>query len=69
MLTRPKKQSVKRRVVVNLSFPAGRSVNDGITRGWYQGVPFRYILPTISDLLRLVIEAGKGAYIWSADLA
>lgn len=69
LLTRPKKGSHKRRVVVNLSFPEGRSVNDGITKGWYQGEPCPLHLPSISDLLKKVSEAGKGALLWSADLA
>ena len=69
MLTRPKKDSEKRRVIVNLSYPEGRSVNDGITKAWYQGNPFEFKLPSITDLLKRVIIAGRGAYLWSADLA
>ena len=68
LLTRPKKDSEKRRIVVNLSFPPGASVNDGITKGWYQGQRFDFTLPSITDLLRLVIQAGKGAFLWSVDL-
>ena len=69
IMTRPKKSSVNRRIVIDLSYPTSRSVNSGITKGWYQGSPFSFSLPTIADLVKQVVKAGKGAYIWSADLA
>lgn len=60
MLTRPKKNSVKRRVVVNLSFPPGHSINSGITKGWYQGKAFKFTLPSLADLNKRVIQVGNG---------
>ena len=69
IMTRPKKDSAARRIVIDLSFPHNRSVNTGITKGWFQGAPFSFALPTIADLVKQVKEAGKGCYIWSADLA
>ena len=69
IMTRPKKGTKDRRIVIDLSFPHTRSVNTGIKKGWYQGNPFKFALPTIADLVKQVIKAGKGSYIWSADLA
>ena len=69
IMTRAKKSSKSRRIVIDLSFPEHRSVNAGIHKGWYQGAPFSFALPTIADLVKQVIKAGRGCYVWSADLA
>ena len=69
MMTRPKKNSVNRRVIVDLSWPRGRSVNAGIRRGHYQGRPRTYTLPNIMDAAEEVARIGSGAFLWCADLA
>lgn len=68
LMTRPKKDSNKRRVIIDLSFPDGRGVNAGIPKNSYQGVQHNYTLPTISDLAALVAAAGRGAWVWKVDL-
>ena len=47
MLTREKCTSRTRRIIVNLSWPAGASVNDGIKCDWYLGAQIRLRYPTI----------------------
>ena len=69
MMTRDKKGSSDRRVVVDLSFPKGRSVNSGIKKGCYQGEPFVFTLPSMTDLSSNAVELGPGCFLWSADLA
>ena len=69
MMTRPKKNSVNRRVIVDLSWPKPGSVNAGIRKGVYQGRPAAYTLPNIMDPADEVSRLGKGAFIWCADLA
>ena len=69
MMTRPKKDSTNRRVIVDLSWPKPGSVNAGIRRGYYQGRPQTYKLPNIMDAADEVARAGRGCYLWSADLA
>ena len=69
LMTRPKKNTEERRVVVDLSFKQGSSVNAGIVRGWYQGKPYKFELPTILDLLERVKQLGSGCFLWSTDLA
>lgn len=39
MTTRPKRESTRRRVICDLSWPLGRSVNDGIPQDSYMYVP------------------------------
>lgn len=67
-MTRPKKGSTDRRIIVDLSFPPGVAVNDGIDPTNHFGVDVSYTLPTILDLINRLQNQGKGAYLWKADL-
>lgn len=69
LMTRPKKDSDKRRVIVDLSYPEGQAVNTGIKVTDYMGMDISYTLPTISDLMAKLQIEGQGALIWKADLA
>ena len=69
LMTRPKRNSEARRVIVDLSFPGAQSVNAGIRRAQYQGKPYTYTLPGIMDLADEVARLGRGCYVWCADLA
>lgn len=69
LMTRPKKGSDQRRVIVDLSYPEGAAVNTGIDTGNYLGRDISYTLPTISDLIAKLQMEGRGAFIWKADLA
>lgn len=67
-MTRQKKGSVDPRVIVDLSFPSGEAVNDGIVNSNFFGSHISYSLPTIGDLIAKLLRDGPGAYIWKADL-
>lgn len=69
MMTRIKKDSELRRVIVDLSFPPGQSVNTGIDTSSVLGKNISYTLPSITDLITRLRLVGSGAYIWKADLA
>ena len=68
LMTRDKKEGSGKRVILDLSFPPGRSVNDGIIKNFFQGDDFFYTLPTPLDLADHILKAGRGAYLWKADL-
>ena len=68
-MTRPKSTPGKRRIIVDLSFPSGASVNAGIPRREYLGVPHVYRLPSVADLGARLVGQGRGAYLWSADVS
>lgn len=68
-MTRPKKGSTQRRVIVDLSFPDSLAVNAGINTAEYLRRDILYTLPTISDLIAKLQVERKGAVIWKADLA
>ena len=67
-MTAEKKDSVKRRVIIDLSFPEGESVNDGIAKNFFQGKELNFNLPTIQDLAHLIVARSQGAFIWRTDL-
>lgn len=69
IMTRPKKDTEERRVIVDLSFPEGQGVNSGIDTHDYFGADITYTLPTISDLVTILQREGRGALVWKADLA
>ena len=56
MMTRPKAEEGKRRVIVDLSFPHG-GVNAYVHPHLYNGQEALHTLPTITDLLQMVREA------------
>ena len=53
LLTRPKDNG-KRRVILDLSFPRGASVNDTVVREIFDGTPFTLKFPTVDDILQKV---------------
>ena len=60
----PKKHKPgKWRLIMDLSSPAGSSVNDGISSEWSS---ISYV--SIDFLLSLVLEAGKGSTLVKADI-
>ena len=69
IMTRPKRNSEARRIIVDLSFPGAQSVNAGIRKAQYQGKPYTYTLPGILDLAEEISRLGEGCFVWCADLA
>ena len=69
MLTRPKRDSLKRRVVLDLSFPELTSVNSHIPRGSLDSAPFKLKLPTALDFAALISTLGKGCALYKIDLS
>lgn len=68
MMTRPKKNSANRRVIIDLSFPEGTSVNDRISIDSIYGRDSRYTLPTINDLTTYVQRFEKSSWIGKAGM-
>lgn len=69
VMTRPKKDTLDRRVIVDLTYPQGYGVNAGINVEDYFGKNITYSLPTLGDLVSRLQVCGKGALVWKADLA
>ena len=69
LMTRHKRDSKFRRVIVDLSWPQGASVNDGISRTVYVDGPMTISLPTPDDMERAVVALGQGAFLYKTDLS
>ena len=66
--TTEKKDSVERRVIMDLSFPHGNSVNDRIPKDEYLGEEYHLRFPSIDELVELVKEYGRGCALMKRDL-
>ena len=66
--SRPKKGTDKCRIILNLSFPPGTSVNDGISKYWYCNTEIKLTYPTIDTLARRIAHLGVDCRIWKKDL-
>ena len=69
LMTRPKKNSVFRRVIMDLSWPPGESVNDGVDGVNYVDGPATIKLPTVEYMEHRVLELGPGCFLYKTDLA
>ena len=67
--TVPKADSNERRVLVDLSWPPGSSVNDEIIKGFYLGQSFTLNFPSVDNICALLVQVGPGAHIYKRDLA
>ena len=64
----PKKDSLERRVIVDLSFPEKKSVNDGILKDQYSGENILVQYPDVDCLINLIKRKGKGSHLFKRDL-
>ena len=69
MNTRPKKDSSKKRVILDLSHPQGESINLGINKDRYRGQEVELKLPGLDALVELILKKGRGCKIFRRDLA
>ena len=63
-----KRDSSIPRVVYDLSFPPGQSVNDGIARDEYLSQPFHLRLPGVDRLVEFINSKGPGCLVFKKDL-
>ena len=69
MMTRPKRDSHKLRVVLDLSFPDMLSVNSQIPRGSLDDAPFKVRLPTPTDFAAIISDLGPNCALYKIDLS
>ena len=63
-----KHDSDERQVILDISFPPGHSVNDGINKEHYLGVSIDLTYPTIDSFVTMVKAMGPGALMYKKDL-
>lgn len=64
----PKRDSSDRRVILDLSFPHGFAVNDGILKNRYLGEEIGLMYPSVDSFASLVRRKGKGCLMYKRDL-
>ena len=69
LMTRLKRDSPHRRVIMDLSFPHGWSVNDSISSAMYVDGPAVVKLPSVYTMERKLLDLGRGAWMYKSDLA
>ena len=69
LMSRPKKDSEMRRIVLDLSWPNGYSVNDGIDSDFYLEDRHQIHLPTIDLMEQRILQLGRGCYLYKTDLS
>ena len=68
LLTRPK-DTTDRRIILNLSYPHGKSVNDLVDRDSFDGNKFALKLPTIDDIVSEINNLGNEVLLVRIDVA
>ena len=69
MMTREKPNAPSRRVIIDLSFPQGQSVNAGIPKDQYLFTPFVLKLPTVDTIIDQVKALGRGCKLYKVDIS
>ena len=64
----PKRCSEDRRIIVDLSFPLGNSVNSTIPKESYLGEPTELKFPTVDALIAMIKHKGRGCAVFKRDL-
>ena len=63
-----KRDSSERCVIVDLSWPCGSSVNDGILRDSFLGVPINLHYSTIDRIVEAILATDQGCLLYKRDL-
>ena len=62
------KEKNQRRVIMDFSFPPGKSINDGISKVSYLEFEVQFSLPSVQAMARRIIELGPGCLLYKRDL-
>ena len=68
LMTVPK-DTDKRRVIVDFSFPPGKSINDGIPKTTYLEFVVEFSLPSVRSMVDRINFLGKGCLLFKRDLS
>ena len=69
MMTREKANAPHRRVITDLSFPQGHSVNAGVVKDMYLKTPFILMLPIIDNITDQVKALGRRCTLYKVDIS
>ena len=63
-----KPDTTERRFILDLSWPEGSSINDGISKDFYLGGPVSLTYPTVDDIAARIVQLGLGCLLVKRDL-
>ena len=63
--TVPKSDSLERRVILDLSYPKGASVNDFISKEFYLDEKIDLVYPKVDDFIDLIKSKGQGCLLFN----
>ena len=66
--TVPKHDPSERRIIMDLSCPHGKAVNDFIPRSEFLGEPYSLRYPRVDNLVNIIKRKGRGCALWKRDL-
>ena len=64
-----KKDSLERRLILDLSLPEGNAVNEGIDKDSYVGTYSKLELPSVDRLVEKIVSLGLGCKVFKIDLS
>ena len=64
----PKPDTTERRIILDLSWPVGSSINDGIPSGIYLDQEIELVYPTVDLIADRVAAHGSGCLLFKRDL-
>ena len=64
----PKKDSNERRIILDLSYHSGSSVNEFVSKDFYLGKKVTLTYPGVDDLVAILKTKGKGCLLFKRDL-
>ena len=56
-------------MIVDLSWPKGHSVNDGVSNNAYLGTSFSLHYPSVDSIIQTLNQSGPGASIFKVDIS
>ena len=68
-MTRNKPNSDRHRVIIDLSWPLGASVNSGIDKNTYLDALFMLTFPTVDDIMSELKRLWRGALLYKIDVS
>ena len=68
-MTRTKSDSDYQRTIMDLSFPKGLSINDGVLKDTYLGTKFQMHYPSVDSSIGTLNEIGPLAHIFKVDIS
>ena len=67
--TRPKKNSTERRVILDLSYPEGAAINDGIQKDYYMGLAAKLTFPKVDEFAMRIYQLKGNCSLFKIDLS